>query len=197
MVAKIKFVGTELLEFFKAAKPFWSTEETRCYLNGIYFEPLPDGAVGTATNGHILINKKLYSPEHEGEIKPFILHRNDIVRLIKTFPKDTDVLLKQEDDGELVFDFFDFEYRCKPVDGTYPDYTLVMPKNTSMKAEGLRADYVRAALSALGKKPVNIEQADDPATPQVFTSNEAEGLTCIVMPMRTGIAAEEETKKAA
>lgn len=186
MTAQIKLSGDQLKEFFKVAKPFMSTEEARYYLCGIYFEMDGSQLLGTATNGHILINQELESTPIEGEFTNFILSRADVDRLSKSFPKESDVILTQEDSGELMFDFFDFKYRCYPVNGTYPDWRTALPKERKMKSTGLKAKYLKAALTALKDKPVNIEATADESCAQVFTSDEAEGMLCVVMPMKSG-----------
>lgn len=188
MTALLKFEGQYFVDFLKKAKPFVSTEETRYYLNGIYFEPSDKcPATATATNGRILIHQELAAQGADGKIKPFILARQDAERLVKIMPKkDGDCFtLTQEEDGGLLFDSFDFKYRCKPVDEQFPDYRRTFPANAKMVNNAVNAQYLRAALAALGNKPVDIQQESD-TSPKVFTSSEADGTTCIVMPMRVG-----------
>lgn len=120
-----------------------STEETRYYLNGVYLQP----ESATATDGHRLSTRRHESlSDFPGVILPS--------KLVGMLPKskvhvdlsDTKVRITAgADDGETVI-------VSKLIDGTFPDYDRVIPKNndkivTFDNAE-LRAAAERVAVAA-------------------------------------------------
>lgn len=177
----------------KKIAPFMSTDETRYYLNGVYFEYKDQQLKATATNGHILctMDWELNEESEGGEFK-VILPSFAVKHLIKiiTAKKKTDggVLLNISDDRRYIeFDFFDYKYRTVCVDGTFPDYSKVIPSGKTRLNYGLDAGYLTAVLNALDNSPINIavddiEQSQTQA--HLFSSNSADGIKCVIMPIR-------------
>lgn len=178
----------------KKLKPFMSTEETRYYLNGIYFHYINQQLTLCATNGHIL-QEQVFDAEVElsENLEPFtmILPRTAVAHLIKVIPtgKDASFFTMQVlDDGKNVrFDFFEFEYLSSTVNGTFPDYHTIVPRGAETMQGGLNAGYLIDVLKALNNSAVDIciDNKDEAKTsPHLLTSPEAAGVRCVIMPMR-------------
>ncbi len=185
--------AADLKSRFKKMIPFMSTEETRYYLQGVYFEYENGNLKATATNGHILCTMEWQSAaEQEENIAPFsvICPANAVKSLVKIITakedKDGGVLMTVTNDS-IEFNFTDFKYKTHTVDGTYPDYTKTIPSGKVSLKKGLNARYLKSVLVALGNSPVDIE-VDDAANatsqPHLFSSADVDGVRCVIMPMR-------------
>lgn len=115
-----------------------STEETRYYLNGIYFH-LDDDEQGkrlkaVATDGHRLSLISAAAPTELGEMPGIIIPRKTVIelsRLIADAPED--VLIKLSDTF-IIFNIGETVLSSKVIDGTYPDYKRVIPMQSAAVA---------------------------------------------------------------
>lgn len=191
----VRLDGKAFKNRLRKMKPFISTEETRYYLNGIYFAYDNQKLTLCATNGHIL-QEQIFDVEAElsENLDPYkvIIPRNAIDHLLKVIPskKDSGFLTMQVlDSGKNVrFDFFDFEYITATIDATFPEYENIIPKGKVHLQSGINAGYLISALAALGDTAVDIcvDNKEDAANiPHLLTSSETLGIRCVIMPMRT------------
>lgn len=108
-----------------------STEETRYYLNGIYFHAATAGGTevlrGVATDGHRLARVEVPLPKGASEIPGVIVPRKTVAEVRK---------LLDESDGSVDIELSDTRIRfasggvtlvSKLIDGTFPDYERVIP----------------------------------------------------------------------
>ncbi|MBK5912136.1 DNA polymerase III subunit beta [Rhodothalassium salexigens] len=109
-----------------------STEETRYYLNGIYLHVAQgsDGPVlrAVATDGHRLAQADTVVPDGAAEMPGVIVPRKtvgEIRKLIDEFEGDVAVALS---DTKIRFGFGQAVVTSKLIDGTFPDYSRVIPK---------------------------------------------------------------------
>ncbi|MCF1479400.1 DNA polymerase III subunit beta [Agrobacterium vitis] len=118
-----------------------STEETRYYLNGVFIEPGADGALLVATDGHRLAKRWL---RIEG-VAPdrIILPRKLVTALLAHLP-DGDVTLEATD-SRISITMPGLRIVSKLIDGTFPDYTRVIPQAGAAKAE-FEAKAIRPAV---------------------------------------------------
>ncbi len=108
-----------------------STEETRYYLNGIYFHAA-NGAAGdvlraVATDGHRLARVEVTLPDGAAGMPGIIIPRKtvgEIYKLISESDADVSVALSET---KLRFAFGDAVLTSKLIDGTFPDYERVIP----------------------------------------------------------------------
>ena len=206
-----------------------SNEETRYYLNGINLEP----GIATATDGHRLSTNRI---EPWGEHAPVIVPRKTVGLMPKGAVKValTNTKMRVVADGVTI--------TSKLIDGTFPDYERVVPKNNSrvvtvdnaslraaaervsvisaeraravkleiagdaialtMRGEGEAADEVECNYGGepiavgfnsaylaemLGNLPAGEVELhlEDAGAPALLVSKQAEGLRCVLMPMRT------------
>lgn len=116
-----------------------STEETRYYLNGIYFHVAETGGIKTlravATDGHRLARVELPVPEGASGMPGIIVPRktiNELRRLIEDFDGPIEVRLS---DTKIRFDFDNAVLTSKLIDGTFPDYQRVIPEGNDKTME--------------------------------------------------------------
>ena len=116
-----------------------STEETRYYLNGIYFHTseTEDGVVlrAVATDGHRLARAEVEAPEGAVGMPGIIVPRKAVLELMRLFDAadgDIEVALSENTirlsiDGVVL--------TSKLIDGRFPDYERVIPLNNDKKLE--------------------------------------------------------------
>ena len=121
-----------------------STEETRYYLNGIYLHTLEvDGAMrlrAVATDGHRLARAEMPCPAGAEGMPFVIVPRKAVGEIAKLVDKATGEVrlalgpnrlrIDVGGDGEAA----DVTLVTKLIDGTFPDYTRVIPQGNSRRA---------------------------------------------------------------
>jgi DNA polymerase-3 subunit beta len=109
-----------------------STEETRYYLNGIYFHALEDGTGllrGVATDGHRLARVEVTLPDGAAGMPPVIVPRKtigEVRKLIDELDADATVGIRLSS-ARIRFDVGSAVLRSRLIDGTFPDYERVIP----------------------------------------------------------------------
>ena len=116
-----------------------STEETRYYLNGIYFHHLNtgDGDVlrAVATDGHRLARVEMPAPEGVAGMPGIIVPRKtvlELVRLLDAASDDVEVALSE---AKIRFAIDGVLLTSKLIDGTFPDYERVIPTANERRLE--------------------------------------------------------------
>ncbi len=116
------------LQALDACRSFISTEETRYYLNGICFSKSPEGDdVVVATDGHRLIVHQLAHGIEGNLILPRV-----ILPSLLGLPVPTQIY---RTDTRLEFRMPGARLRTKLIDGTFPDWTRVLPQIPSEAPE--------------------------------------------------------------
>ena len=105
-----------------------STEETRYYLNGIYFHAA-DGKLRTvATDGHRLALAEMPLPSGAQDLPGIIIPRKTVAELRRLIDGvDTPIELSVSD-AKIRFKIGSAVLTSKLIDGTFPDYDRVIPK---------------------------------------------------------------------
>lgn len=123
-----------LKEIIDRTKFAISTEETRYYLNGVYLHGQDGGDNGmlraVATDGHRLALSQIDAPDGAQSIGGIIVPRKTILeirRLMESFPKDEDIRIRVSD-SKIQFIIGQMTVTSKLIDGTFPDYERVIPK---------------------------------------------------------------------
>jgi len=112
-----------------------STEETRYYLNGINLEFTPDGVVMAATDGHrMIVLRQAYGEHAATAAHASVIVPRDLVAKLKIKLKTLDTTtLTIGDDGRLLFEHAGESFGGSRVDGSFPDYRRVVPKDLDGK----------------------------------------------------------------
>lgn len=183
----------DLKESLNKVKDYMSNDETRYYLCGVYFE-VQDKLKLVATNGHILIvNEPEYNIAEDGKNYNVIVPAKAIKYLIKAIDKDyyEDMVKITYNVDRIEFQFSDFAYSTELVEGTFPDYTLVLPKEESKVLYSFNSKYFNVVAKTYKNMPVSIWATTDvekrKRSPHVFRSGQDLRTLCVVMPMRDDI----------
>ncbi len=138
-----------------------STEETRYYLNGIYFHTEASKLNAVATDGHRLAKASIKTPKGAEDIPGVIVPRKTIAELHKLLEQtDSDVEISLSD-TKIKFTVNHVILTSKLVDGTFPDYKRVIPKGNPEKfqvdAKMFAVAVDRVATMADGKmRPIKL-----------------------------------------
>ena len=125
-----------------------STEETRYYLNGIYLHAAggPKAPVlrAVATDGHRLAQVDLPQPAGAAAMPGVIIPRKtvgEVQRLIEDNESEITIELSQ---GKIRFTIGRVVLTSKLIDGTFPDYSRVIPQNNDKELVVGKADFAAA-----------------------------------------------------
>ncbi len=123
----------DLRRLIEKSKFAISTEETRYYLNGIYFH-VTDAADGpermraVATDGHRLARVELPAPKGASGMPNIIVPRKTVVELSRLIENSEGVVEIGVSDSKIRFEFDGVILTSKLIDGTFPDYQRVIPE---------------------------------------------------------------------
>jgi DNA polymerase-3 subunit beta len=109
-----------------------STEETRYYLNGIFFHVVGEGAAArlraVATDGHRLAKAELAAPEGSIGMPGIIVPRKTVGEIQKLLDDPAAEVVVGLSDTKIRLQIGDIVLTSKLIDGTFPDYERVIPK---------------------------------------------------------------------
>jgi DNA polymerase-3 subunit beta len=107
-----------------------STEETRYYLNGIFLH-VPDETLpvlrAAATDGHRLARVTVALPDGAAEMPPVIVPRKCVAELRKLLEEVDGSIGVSLSNSKIRFDLGQAILTSKLIDGTFPDYSRVIP----------------------------------------------------------------------
>ncbi|MDF3381736.1 MULTISPECIES: DNA polymerase III subunit beta [Sulfitobacter] len=137
-----------LRRLFDKSKFAISTEETRYYLNGVYLH-VADAEGGkalrcVATDGHRLARIDAGMPEGASEMPGVIVPRKTVGELRKLLDDDEMEIAVSVSETKIRFATPAITLTSKVIDGTFPDYTRVIPQGNTRKMEVDAADFARA-----------------------------------------------------
>jgi DNA polymerase-3 subunit beta len=147
-----------------------STEETRYYLNGIYFHVVGDGAQArlraVATDGHRLAQAEAPAPQGSAGMPGVIVPRKTVGEIQKLLEDpETEVALALSD-TKIRLAIGNVVLTSKLIDGTFPDYERVIPKANDKVLTLDKADFERAVdrvstISSDRGRAVKLSLSDD------------------------------------
>src|SRR5271156_2985991 len=166
-----------------------SSEETRYYLNGIYLHAASSSGVpvlrAVATDGHRLARVEVPLPEGAAGIPGVIVPRKTVVELRKLLDEvsgDIEIALSET---RIQFTIGTMRLTSKLIDGTFPDYDRVIPRNNDKVLRVNQKDFSAAvsrvsAISSERHRPVKLSLARDllvisAASPEQGTASEELG----------------------
>ncbi len=138
----------DLRRLFDKSKFAISTEETRYYLNGVYFH-LAEGADGAvlravATDGHRLARVDAPLPEGATGMPGVIVPRKTVGELRKLLEDDDAVIAVSVSETKIRFATPEITLTSKVIDGTFPDYARVIPEGNTRRLEVDASDFAKA-----------------------------------------------------
>ena len=145
---KFQLPALELRRLIDNAQFAISTEETRYYLNGVYFHTADvNGATmlrAVATDGHRLARIEMPAPEGAAGMPGVIAPRkavSEILKLLEDPSKDVTVEISPV---KARFRLGDVTLTTKLIDGTFPDYNRVIPQNNDKRLVVDKDQFQRA-----------------------------------------------------
>lgn len=125
-----------------------SSEETRYYLNGIFFHTIEqDGALimrAASTDGHRMARAEAAAPTGSAGMPGIIVPRKTVAELQKLLDGAEGDVAIELSDTKIRFTLGDVVLLSKLIEGTFPDYEKVTPKNNNLPMVVDRADFATA-----------------------------------------------------
>lgn len=159
-----------LRRLFDKSKFAISTEETRYYLNGVYMH-ISDAEGGkvlrcVATDGHRLARIDAELPPGAAEMPGVIVPRKTVGELRKLLEDDEAKIAVSVSETKIRFATPDITLTSKVIDGTFPDYTRVIPQGNTRKLEVDAAEFAKAVdrvatVSSERSRAVKLTLAED------------------------------------
>ena len=159
-----------LRRLFDKSKFAISTEETRYYLNGVYMH-ISDSDGGkvlrcVATDGHRLARIDAELPSDAAEMPGVIVPRKTVGELRKLLDDDEAKIAVSVSETKIRFATPDITLTSKVIDGTFPDYTRVIPQGNTRKLEVDAAEFAKAVdrvatVSSERSRAVKLTLAED------------------------------------
>ena len=122
----------KLLRLLNKTKISISNDETRHYLNGIYLHKLDienkSFLCGVATDSHRLSSSSLEIGE-KIDFSPIILPKKTIFQLISLLEQNSESIKISNNKSKIKFEMGSGVLISKVIDGRFPDYSKVIPKN--------------------------------------------------------------------
>jgi DNA polymerase III subunit beta len=114
-----------------------STEETRYYLNGIYFHEASGGEHlrAVATDGHRLAQSQMARPEGAAGMPGIIVPRKTVLEIAKLLEGADGNVTISLSSSKIRFAIGQMVVTSKLIDGTFPDYERVIPRNNDKHLE--------------------------------------------------------------
>ena len=139
-----------------------SNEETRYFLNGLYFninnENNKSNIILVGTDGHRLAKYSYKLDQTINEITGVIIPKktiNELSKLLSDIDEDIDISISS---NKIIFYFKNLVFISKLIDGTFPDYKRVIPTNNNnlleINREKLLSAVDRVSTIANEKNPV-------------------------------------------
>lgn len=127
--ASFQLRARELARAINRCKFAISTEETRYYLNGLFFEVDDGQLVVVATDGHRLSRTMMECPDGAEEMPASIIPRKTVEEILHLIDKaPADAMVDLDFSKNLVrLEYGKTSIVSKLIDGTFPDYRRVIP----------------------------------------------------------------------
>jgi DNA polymerase-3 subunit beta len=156
---------TALRRLLSLTAPCISTEETRYYLNGVFLTRKPDSTTlrAVATDGHrmAVIDDATKAPEGLKAIVPTIAVKC-ILHLVDRRANDDVTVQIAERRIRVISGAIRLD--CKLIDGTFPDYTRVLPSFPIQRTVTLTAAALHSLLPFANERSAAVRFADGTAT---------------------------------
>jgi DNA polymerase-3 subunit beta len=131
MTHRFKLKAADLKRLIDKTQFAISTEETRYYLNGIYLHSAGSNKSPTlravATDGHRLAQVELALPDGAAGMPGIIVPRKTVGEVQRLIEDNEAEIAVELSPGKIRFAFGDVTLTSKLIDGTFPDYSRVIP----------------------------------------------------------------------
>jgi DNA polymerase-3 subunit beta len=139
MNVSLAIPAKELRELFDRTRFAMSNDETRHYLNGIYFHAAESNNVNVlravATDGHRLAQFEMPLPDGASDMTGVIIPRKAVLEIRKLIEEAADAITIKLSENKVRFEFDHVVMTSKLIDGTFPDYQKVIPQGNDKIVE--------------------------------------------------------------
>ncbi|MBP5420503.1 MAG: DNA polymerase III subunit beta [Bacteroidales bacterium] len=137
-----------------------ANDDLRPVMEGVFIEVKPDSVTFVATDSHKLV-RYTRTDVNAGVEASFILNKKPAQLLRNVFASEEGDVNVKYDDKNIVFTAQTYEISCRKVQGNYPQYDSVIPKNNPFHVTINRAELLgainRVSLYADGTKLVRLD----------------------------------------
>ena len=152
--------ANELIRMIDKTKFAISNEETRYYLNGIFFHKTQKDSIdilrSVATDGHRLAQYDIPLPQGAEEMTGLIIPKKTILELRRVLDDANGDINISLNDNKIKFSFNELTIISKVIDGTFPDYTKVIPKNNN-KIFATNSNELKSAIERVSAVSISEE----------------------------------------
>lgn len=161
-------------------------DELRPVMNGIYLDMTPEDITFVASDGHRLVRNKSVAA-HADAKSAFILPKKPANIWKTLLPKDEDQITIDFDEKNAVITSSEYKMVCRLIEGRYPNYNSVIPKDNPYKIQidrstlisGLRrVSIFSSQASSLIKLHLENNQIQISAQDIDFSTSAEETLNC-------------------
>ena len=150
----------ELIRMIDKTKFAISNEETRYYLNGVFLHKAERNSIpflrAVATDGHRLAQYDIPLPQGAEEMTGIIIPKKTIFELRKILDDAEGDISISLNENKIRFMFSRLKIISKVIDGTFPDYTKVIPQNNN-KSFQTNNNNLKNAIDRVSAVAVNEE----------------------------------------
>jgi len=115
-------------------------DELRPVMGGIFVEASTDKITFVASDAHKLVRYQR-SDSHADDNASFILPKKPASLLKNILPREEGQVIVEFDDKNAFFNLNDYKVVCRLVEGNYPNYNSVIPKNNPRKITIDRVEF--------------------------------------------------------
>ena len=173
----------KLLNLLNKTKISMSGDETRHYLNGIFFHKTNSKdktyLTGVSTDSHRLSLSSL-EIEQGTELEPVILPKKTIFQLLSLLEETSQEIKISNSKSKIKFEMENGVLISKVIDGKFPDYSKVIPLNNDKKLEIKLNDFKNSmervvSVSSDRKEGLKMKLSKDAMQLSVNSPNSGEG----------------------
>lgn len=128
----LNFTADQLLKGINKTLFATADDELRPVMNGIFIELGQDSVTFVSSDAHKLVRYKRLDAKSAQEAS-FILPKKPANLLKNVLPREENEVTIAFDDKNAVFTLSDYKLICRLVEGNYPGYEAVIPKNNTNK----------------------------------------------------------------
>ena len=142
---KIELKQKSLTALLNKADYAMAVQDIRYYLNGMLMIVEGNQLSVVATDGHRLAYANTITEQDLGEKKEFILPRKTVMELQRLLKDNDEEVTIELSNNQIRFTFHNIELTSKLVEGKFPDYQKVIPKDYT-KAVHINRQVLQQAL---------------------------------------------------
>ncbi|MDR1003798.1 MAG: DNA polymerase III subunit beta [Prevotellaceae bacterium] len=183
---RVELDASVLLNGITRAMFATADDELRPVMNGIYFDITTDDITLVASDGHKLVRSKTLAAKGNDRAA-FILPKKPASLIKNLLPREQGNILVAFDERNAVFTLTQYRMVCRLIEGRYPNYNSVIPRNNPHRLTVNRASLLGALrrvsiFSSQSSSLIKLHMEPDQLTVSAqdidFSTSAEESLTC-------------------